>query len=144
MALHITGSKNETVLLAQEFAKTLKAGDLILLNANLGSGKTAFCSGIAKGLGINDTIQSPTFSIANVYEGKHTFVHFDFYRLTCEHDLEMAGFYDYLQTGAIIAGEWAQRLLEINVDIPKPAYIIEIQMLSENERKITIESGGNF
>ncbi len=142
MALHITKSKNETFLLAEKFAKALRPGDLILFNGGLGCGKTAFCSGIAKGLGINDIVQSPTFSIANVYIGEHTFVHFDFYRLTNEQDLEMAGFYDYLGSGAIVAGEWAQRLIEINADIPEPTYIIDMQILSENERKITITHGG--
>ncbi len=142
MALQITKSKNETVLLAQQFAKTLRPGDLILFNGGLGCGKTAFCSGIAQGLGITDVVQSPTFSIANVYNGEYTFVHFDFYRLTSEQDLEMAGFYDYLNSGAIVAGEWAQRLIEINADIPEPTYIIDMQIISENERKIQITSGG--
>ncbi len=142
MGVHITNNKNETVLLAEQFAKKLKPGNVILFNGGLGCGKTAFCGGIAKGLGIDEIISSPTYSIVNVYEADVKFVHFDFYKINSLSGLEMAGFFDYLAEGAIIAGEWAEKLNEIACKNIKYDYKINMQIIGENERRIEIEGGG--
>ncbi len=142
MGVHITNSKEETVLLAKEFSKELKPGDLILFNGGLGCGKTAFCGGIASALGVSEPISSPTFSIVNVYNGDITFAHFDLYRINSMQDLEMSGFFDYLDEGAIIAAEWGERLSEVCDGSVAYNYLITMQLTGESERKITIEKGG--
>jgi len=68
-------------------------------------GQTAFCEGIARGLGCTDPVSSPTFAIVNYYRGPRPFAHFDLYRISTENDLCAAGFYDYLDEGAVVAAE---------------------------------------
>ncbi|MDE6849818.1 MAG: tRNA (adenosine(37)-N6)-threonylcarbamoyltransferase complex ATPase subunit type 1 TsaE [Clostridia bacterium] len=80
MAIFLSGSEKATVLFAKEYAKTLKKGDVVLLNGDMGAGKTVFCKGVAQGLGIKDEILSPTYAYMNDYGGK--LYHYDCYRLT--------------------------------------------------------------
>ena len=92
----ITHSREETVAAGREFAKTLPGGALIVFTGGLGAGKTAFCQGLAEGLGCTDPVSSPTFAIVNYYRGPRPLAHFDLYRIHTENDLAAAGFYDYL------------------------------------------------
>ena len=95
----VTHSREETVAVGRELAKTLPAGALIAFTGGLGAGKTAFCQGLAEGLGCTDPVSSPTFDIVNYYRGPRPFAHFDLYRIHTEGDLAAAGFYDYLDMG---------------------------------------------
>ena len=95
----VTHSREETVAVGRELAKTLPAGALIAFTGGLGAGKTAFCQGLAEGLGCTDPVSSPTFAIVNYYRGPRPFAHFDLYRIHTEGDLaadifdEMAHFF---------------------------------------------------
>ena len=109
----VTHSREETVAVGREFAKTLPAGALIAFTGGLGAGKTAFCQGLAEGLGCTDPVSSPTFAIVNYYRGPRPFAHFDLYRIHTEGDLAAAGFYDYLDMGAVVACEWSENCAEL-------------------------------
>ena len=124
----ITHSREETVAAGREFAKTLPGGALIAFTGGLGAGKTAFCQGLAEGLGCTDPVSSPTFAIVNYYRGPRPLAHFDLYRIHTENDLAAAGFYDYLDMGAVVA-----YLLEQEQPIH-----IHIDRVDETTRKITI------
>ncbi|MDD4850295.1 MAG: tRNA (adenosine(37)-N6)-threonylcarbamoyltransferase complex ATPase subunit type 1 TsaE [Gemmiger sp.] len=108
MAEYITHSRAETVALGRTLAPTLPPGALIAFTGGLGAGKTAFCQGLAEGLHCTDPVSSPTFAIVNYYRGPRPFAHFDLYRIHTEEDLSAAGFYDYLDAGAIVAAEWSE------------------------------------
>lgn len=113
MATFITTSREETVALGQRLAGVLQPGDLVSFTGGLGAGKTAFCQGLAQGLGCTDPVSSPTFAIVNYYRGPRPLAHFDLYRIHSEDDLSAAGFYDYLDEGAIVAAEWSENLADL-------------------------------
>ncbi len=125
---------DETTAIAAEFAKGLKGGELILLEGDLGAGKTAFCSGIFNGLGCEGSCSSPTFSIVNIYEGRIRFAHLDLYRIT-ERELEQTGIYELLDGGATAAVEWASNA---PVLLEEADYTVNIRASGEQTREITI------
>ena len=113
MSQFITTSREETVALGRRLAAALPDGSLIAFTGGLGAGKTAFCEGLAEGLGCTDPVSSPTFAIVNYYRGPRPFAHFDLYRISTENDLCAAGFYDYLDQGAIVAAEWSENFADL-------------------------------
>ena len=121
-----THSREETVAAGRDFAKTLPSGALI-----------AFTGGLAEGLGCTDPVSSPTFAIVNYYRGPRPFAHFDLYRIHTENDLAAAGFYDYLDMGAVVACEWSENCAELLA--PENPIKIHIERVDETTRKITIE-----
>lgn len=140
MEIYISHSYNDTVLYAREFAKKLPKGTVIGYLGDLGAGKTAFTSGLAKGLGISSDVSSPTFAICNEYRGEgKTLYHFDMYRIDGWDDLYSTGFFDYLESDAYIAAEWSENIYGA---LPEDAYIVEINKLSDNEREIKIYKKG--
>ncbi|MEG2931285.1 MAG: tRNA (adenosine(37)-N6)-threonylcarbamoyltransferase complex ATPase subunit type 1 TsaE, partial [Ruthenibacterium sp.] len=116
MAVYVTHGKNETVALGKRLAHTLHGGSLVLFTGGLGAGKTALCEGIAAGLGCTDPVSSPTFSIVNAYRGPQVFAHFDLYRISTHEDLQAAGFFDYLDGGAVVAAEWSENAAALLAD----------------------------
>lgn len=137
MAEYITYSRAETVALGQTLAAAVPPGTLIAFTGGLGAGKTAFCEGLAAGLGCTDPVSSPTFAIVNYYRGRRPLAHFDLYRISTQNDLESAGFYDYLDEGAVVAAEWSENFAEL-LALENPIRI-DIQRLDETTRRITIE-----
>ena len=101
------------------------------------AGKTAFTEGLAEGLGCTDPVSSPTFAIVNYYRGPRPFAHFDLYRISTENDLCAAGFYDYLDQGAIVAAEWSENFADL-LALENPIRI-HIERLDDTTRRITIE-----
>ena len=101
------------------------------------AGKTAFCEGIARGLGCTDPVSSPTFAIVNYYRGPRPFAHFDLYRISTENDLCAAGFYDYLDEGAVVAAEWSENFADL-LALEDPIHI-NIERVDDTTRRITIE-----
>ena len=122
MEEYITHSRDETVALGRRLAAELAPGSLIAFTGGLGAGKTAFCQGIAEGLGCTDPVSSPTFAIVNYYRGPRPFAHFDLYRIHTEVDLSAAGFYDYLDMGAVVAAEWSENCADL-LALENPIYI---------------------
>lgn len=137
MAVFETNSKEETAALGARLAAVLPPGGLVLFTGGLGAGKTAFCEGLARGLGCTDAVSSPTFAIVNYYRGPRPMAHFDLYRVSTREDLETSGFYDYLDEGAVVAAEWSENVAAILAD--EPAVRVEIAHLGGDRRRITIE-----
>lgn len=136
MKTFISKSYDETLKIAEAFAKGLKSGAVIAYLGDLGAGKTAFTAGIVKGLGIECNVSSPTFAICNEYRGNgKTLYHFDMYRVDGWSDLYSTGFFDYLDTGAYICAEWSENIFGA---LPDDSIIVEINKLSDHEREIKI------
>lgn len=138
MRTYISKSYEETLKIAEVFAKNLTSGAVIAYLGDLGAGKTAFTTGIVKGLGIECDVSSPTFAICNEYRGNgKTLYHFDMYRVDGWDDLYSTGFFDYLDTGAYICAEWSENIFGA---LPSDSIIVEINKLGDNERQIKIYS----
>ena len=134
---YYTSSYEQTYELAREFAKSVRAGTLITLDGDLGAGKTAFTSGFVKGLGCDDVVTSPTFTIVNEYEGTIPLFHFDMYRLSGSDDLFEIGWEDYLTRGGICAVEWS----EITEDaFPENTININIFIITTNTYDIKVST----
>ena len=142
MKEYITNSVEETIVAAEEVAASLSAGDIILYEGDMGAGKTHFTKGIAKHLGIDDEITSPTFALVNEYYGDVPLFHFDLYRIESYDDLYAIGFFDYLDRGGIIAAEWSENIAELKSELGEVISVC-IEKLSETGRKITV-SGKYF
>ena len=136
MREYTTHSREETVALGRALAKDLPAGALIAFTGGLGAGKTAFCQGLAEGLGCTDPVSSPTFAIVNYYRGPRPLAHFDLYRIHSDADLAAAGFYDYLDSGAVIAAEWSENCAG-TLALESPV-TVDIARIDDTTRRITI------
>lgn len=139
MQTFITKSENETVILGERLAKTLKNGTVVAFFGGLGMGKTAFTRGLAKGLCADCDVSSPTFAIVNDYGGNPHLYHFDMYRVESWEDLYSSGFFDYYESGGVLAVEWSE-----NIENALPENTIRVVFErgnSENERIITIDGG---
>lgn len=142
MKEYITNSVEETLAVAEEVAARLSAGDIILYEGDMGAGKTHFTKGIAKYLGVDDEITSPTFALVNEYYGDVPLFHFDLYRIESYDDLYAIGFFDYLDRGGIIAAEWSENIAELKKELGEVISVF-IEKLSETGRRITV-SGKYF
>ena len=137
MAEYITHSRAETVALGKRMAAVLAPGALIAFTGGLGAGKTAFTEGLAEGLGWTPGTICVRHAIVNYYRGPRPLAHFDLYRISTENDLCAAGFYDYLDQGAIVAAEWSENFADL-LALEQPIHV-NIERVDENTRKITIE-----
>lgn len=108
---YLTSSERETFLLAKKLAENFKGQEVVLLEGELGAGKTIFAKGIAFGLGLEDFHQvcSPSYTIVNIYHAKYPIYHIDLYRLGKDSEIADLGWEDYLGQGVIIV-EWAEKL----------------------------------
>ena len=127
----ITKSAEQTISFAEEYAKTLRAGDVVLLRGEMGAGKTVFVKGLARGLGIDEEITSPTYAYMNEYGGK--LYHYDCYRLTDGAQAEALGLTDYFYAGGICVIEWSENIRSV---LPEQCKVVQINKLSEREREI--------
>lgn len=138
----ITNSAAETRKLGERLAEQLRAGDVILLEGELGAGKSELARGVAKGLGVQETVTSPSFTILNVYEsGRVPLYHFDWYRLENAGELYELGMDEYLGGDGIALVEWPRRCPDA---VPETCLIIRIEADGENTRRITKEQHGGF
>lgn len=134
---YIVCSIEETKKVAEDFAKTLKQGDVVLLNGDLGAGKTTFTQFVFASLGVTQVVNSPTFAILKSYEGKFTFHHFDTYRISTEEAIE-SGFDEVLNDkNSVIFIEWSENIAPL---LPKNVIEIYIKRLNEVTREIEIEN----
>ncbi len=128
----ITHSKEETVKFAEEYGKTLKKGDVVLLKGEMGAGKTVFTKGVALSLGIKAEVTSPTYAYLNDYDGK--LFHYDCYRLSSGEDAEALGLTEYFYSDGICVIEWSENIVDV---LPENAKVVKIEKIDENTRKIT-------
>jgi len=134
-----THSAEETEALAAAFAARLAPGDVVALFGGLGAGKTAFVRGLARGLGCAGEVCSPTYAIMNEYYGNPPLAHFDMYRVEGWESLESTGWFDYLDSGHVLAVEWSENILAA---LPEDAWRVTITPGgAENDRAVTIEEG---
>ena len=138
--IYISNSESQTINFALKLSKKVKLGTVIALVGNLGSGKTTFTKGFAKGLNIKEHVGSPTFKIVSEYEGKHfNLYHIDSYRLNNSNDFLKIGGEEFLnqETGVTII-EWADLIKDI---LPKNTITINFSRLNhENSRRIEIQN----
>ena len=99
MSVFLSDSREATEAFAAGYAKTLSAGDVVLLDGEMGAGKTVFAKGVAKGLGIEEEVTSPTYAYMNDYDGK--LFHYDCYRIESPEQAEALGLADYFDMGGI-------------------------------------------
>ena len=131
MAVFISRSAEDTKNFARDYARTLKGGDVVLLNGDMGAGKTVFAKGVALGLGIDDEILSPTYAYMNDYGGK--LYHYDCYRLASGAQAEALGLCDYFYAGGICLIEWAENIADV---LPEGCREVTLRKLGENVREI--------
>lgn len=134
----ISRSVEETRLLGMEIGKELQKGDIVLLQGNLGAGKTALIAGIVRGRGIQAEALSPTYPILHVYDAETPLYHFDWYRLEDAEEFTEAGLWDYFPGDGIALVEWPDRLPEI---WPKSALHICLEALDDTTRRIIMTKG---
>lgn len=126
-----------TEKVAKKFAKSLKGGERVLLNGDLGAGKTTFVKYLAKSLKVKDEVTSPSFTILKQYEGKFKINHFDLYRIEQIDELRELGFDEYLdcKDSEILIIEWGER-----ANLDKSKFInVSIEKTDEKGRIIRIE-----
>jgi len=134
----LSSSAQQTMDIACLMGKRLKKGDILALSGDLGSGKTCFTSGLAKGLGVSEEhrITSPTFTLINEYQGRCNLYHFDVYRLNGCKEFEELGFEEYYLANGVVAIEWAEKIESI---LPENIISIKFDYVDENVRKIIIK-----
>ena len=137
MEEYFSKSNDETLKIAEDFAKTLKVGDIVLLEGDLGAGKTVFSKGIVSALSNGREIAvSPTFVIVNVYNTTPPVYHFDLYRIGDASELDAIGAEEYFYGNGISLVEWPSRAIEM---FPDSSIKVTINKISDNERKIIVE-----
>ena len=135
----VTQSEKETFELGEKFAENLNTGDVVALFGELGSGKTRMIQGICSGLGVQELVSSPTFTLINQYYGRVTVYHFDFYRLSSIEEVRNIGSEEYFYNNGVSLIEWADRIADL---LPPKRYEIILDHVfdenSQNIRKIQI------
>ena len=131
MAKVLTENAEQTRKIAAEYAKTLRGGDVVLLDGEMGAGKTVFVKGIALGMGITEEVTSPTYAYMNDYDGR--LFHYDCYRIESAEQAERLGLADYFGMGGVCVIEWAQNIAPL---LPEGCKRVTIQKIGENKREI--------
>lgn len=132
-----SNSTEETEAIGEKLAGALQGNEVIALYGGMGMGKTAFVRGLARGLGVSAEVSSPTFALVHEYRGRIPLYHFDMYRVGGWDDLYSTGFFDYLDSGAVLVIEWSE-----NIEAALPDGVIRITLEKgngEQERTLTIE-----
>ncbi|MDK2822709.1 MAG: tRNA threonylcarbamoyladenosine biosynthesis protein TsaE [Clostridia bacterium] len=129
MVCLITKNPEETEYIGQRMAKFLRPGDFISLNGELGAGKTVFVKGVAKGMGVEENITSPTFTIIHEYhDGRLPIYHLDVYRLNSINEMEELGYEEYFYGKGITLVEWGNLIVDI---FPSEFLVLEFKQNPE-------------
>ncbi|MBD3403716.1 tRNA (adenosine(37)-N6)-threonylcarbamoyltransferase complex ATPase subunit type 1 TsaE [candidate division GN15 bacterium] len=133
----VSHSEEETEALAEKLARSFLPGDVVVLSGDLGSGKTSFVRGMARGMGIDtNLVNSPTYTFVNEYPGgDKKLYHFDLYRLQQTTELYEIGWEEYLSREGIVVVEWGEKAAEL---LPQRYYALEFKIVSETEREIDL------
>ena len=137
----VSASPAETRALARRLSRCLVGGDVLLLQGDLGAGKTEFVKGLAEGLQVTDLVTSPTFTLLNVYHGAMPLYHFDLYRLEDAEELDNIGFEEFLGGDGVAVIEWPDRF-----PAEMPLEHIRVELLpraNDQERVVRIEARGS-
>lgn len=131
----LSSDERETKAIAARMGEQLSSGAVLALTGELGAGKTTFSQGLAQGLGVKDYVDSPTFSIMKIYEGRLPLYHFDVYRLD-ENSAEELGLDEYFYGDGICLVEWPSRIEEL---LPEETIFITIDVRKDGQRQITLD-----
>jgi tRNA threonylcarbamoyladenosine biosynthesis protein TsaE len=133
----LSKSIDETIAIGEKLAKKLKRGSVVALIGDLGSGKTVFTKGIAKGLGVKNSryVNSPTFVIIKEYKGRLPLYHFDLYRLNSSSILDIENFEEYFYGDGVTVVEWADKASQY---LPSEHVEVRMKVIGDGEREIEI------
>jgi len=136
MSSFISTSAEETAELGVKIGNACKAGTVISLRGSLGAGKTVIAKGIAKSLGIEEAIVSPTFTIIQEYQGRLPLYHMDLYRLSGDDEFEMIGGEEMLYGDGITLIEWSEKIDDM---LPENTIFISLEIKEDQSRVIDIK-----
>ena len=136
----LTHSPEETQALGQALGLAARPGDLVLLWGDLGSGKTCLVQGIARGLDVQDSVQSPTFVLVTQHPGHLMLYHIDLYRLDDLREVEDLGLEDYLEGDAVCVVEWADKAMPL---FPREHLLVELEHHGMRQRLLRLTPHGN-
>jgi tRNA threonylcarbamoyladenosine biosynthesis protein TsaE len=138
----ISYSAKQTMEIARLLGGKLREGDVLALSGELGSGKTCFTGGLARGLGVSEKYQitSPTFTLINEYSARCKLYHFDLYRLNSYSELEDLGYEEYFSGEGVVVIEWAEKIAQV---LPIGTFFINFEYLDEHTRSIEIKGPKN-
>jgi len=135
----LSNSPDETIKIGCEFSQKLKGGEIVSITGELGTGKTVFVKGIARGLEIDENeISSPSFTLMNIYKGKLNLCHVDLYRIKEDEHLEVE-ILEILDNNSLVVVEWAENLRRI---LQMSHWHVMIEMVNEENRMIKINRRG--
>ena len=140
MLTFTTHSPEETIALGVRIGNKLKKGDVIAMQGTLAAGKTTITKGIARALGITDTITSPTFCLISEYYGRMPLYHMDVYRLDGREDFINLGTDDMLYGDGVCIIEWSEKIME---ELPSNTIILKLTPQEDGSRIIEIENWNN-
>lgn len=135
----ISHSLAQTQRLGARLGELLHGGELLLLDGDLGTGKTSLTQGIAEGLGVRQVVSSPTFTLLKEYEGRLPLYHFDLYRLDDAAEILDLGFEEYFSSGGVCVVEWANKAEAL---WPDEHLRIRLKMVSETKRGVLLSGQG--
>ncbi|MDR1507762.1 MAG: tRNA (adenosine(37)-N6)-threonylcarbamoyltransferase complex ATPase subunit type 1 TsaE [Treponema sp.] len=135
----ISSSARETILLGEEFGKSLAAGNVVALSGGLGAGKTCFTKGIAAALGITEEVTSPTYTIVCEYEGFIPLRHIDAYRLSGEEDFCLMGGEELVSGNCVVVVEWPEKIAGL---LPENTIFVDIEICGEKKTLRRIRKTG--
>lgn len=130
----------ETMALGRRLASLLHSGDVILLSGDLGSGKTAFASGIAEGLGVEERVTSPSFVIVRTYTGLMPFTHVDVYRLQSSGEFEDLELVEDAADGVLVI-EWGPA---VAASVPRDHLLVTLEVAADDRREISLFPKGTW
>ncbi|MCR5605249.1 MAG: tRNA (adenosine(37)-N6)-threonylcarbamoyltransferase complex ATPase subunit type 1 TsaE [Treponema sp.] len=136
LELH-TNTADETIALGEKIGALLKPGDILAMEGTLAAGKTTITKGIAKALGVEDTITSPTFCLVSEYSGKMPLYHMDVYRLDGAEDFQGLGVDDMLYGEGVSIIEWSEKIRD---ELPRKTITIKLEPADDGSRTITIKN----
>lgn len=136
MQILISKNEQDTEAVGEKLGRQLPGGTVIAMYGDLGAGKTAFVRGLARGMGIDCRVSSPTFTIVNEYIGERELIHFDMYRLSSADELFDIGWEDYISRGAVCAVEWSENVQDAFYG---DEVRVTIEKTGDCERKIILE-----
>jgi len=126
-------SPEQTIILGERIAATLRGGEVIALHAPLGAGKTVLAKGIARGLGVTEVVTSPTYTIVSEYTGRLQFIHVDLYRIDSEEEYDRLAVNELLDYGTVAVIEWPERAGE---SLPEGTVLVEIAIEPNGDRTV--------
>jgi tRNA threonylcarbamoyladenosine biosynthesis protein TsaE len=138
-AVCVTQNPEQTRDVGRQIGQAAQPGDVILLVGELGAGKTVFTQGLAEGLGVNETVNSPTFVLLHEYHGRLTLYHYDLYRLSNIEQTVSREWQEFLYGDGVSVVEWANRAADY---LPREHLLLEFTIESETRRVLTLTAAG--